>query len=81
MIDRVKGSSEKVGGVDNPRTTPSTEGAGMGGSIQNEAAAKGQTHALHDRGLLLIGIFKMLKAAFFVCVGFGALHLIRKNLG
>jgi uncharacterized membrane protein (DUF2068 family) len=81
MIDRVKGKSEKVGGVDNTRTTPSTEGAGMGGTIQNGMVAKAQTYALHDRGLLLIGIFKMVKAAFFVCVGFGALHLIQKNLG
>ncbi len=34
-----------------------------------------------DRGLLLIGIFKLLKAVFFCCVGFGAIHLIQKNLG
>jgi uncharacterized membrane protein (DUF2068 family) len=34
-----------------------------------------------DRGLLLIGVFKLLKAVFFCCVGFGAIHLIQKNLG
>jgi len=55
----------------------------MGGeTIQTEAISPvGSEHPVHDRGLLLIGIFKMLKAAFFVCVGFGALHLIQKNLG
>ncbi len=34
-----------------------------------------------DSGLLLIGIFKLLKALFFCLVGFGAIHMIQKNLG
>ena len=37
--------------------------------------------AMQDRGLLLIGIFKLTKAVFFCCVGMGAIHLIQKNLG
>ena len=35
----------------------------------------------HARGLLAIGLFKLSKALFFTCVGFGALHLIHSNLG
>lgn len=38
-------------------------------------------HAKRDRGLLLIGIFKLAKAIFFFCIGAGALHLINKDLG
>jgi uncharacterized membrane protein (DUF2068 family) len=33
------------------------------------------------RGLLAIGVFKLLKAVFFIAVGFGALHLVHRNLG
>ncbi len=35
----------------------------------------------HDGGLLAIGIFKLIKSAFFFCVGLGALHLLHKDLG
>ncbi len=34
----------------------------------------------HDRGLLLIGIFKLSKAVFFVFVALGALHFIHHDL-
>jgi len=44
----------------------------------NSEAPEG--HALHDRGLLLIAIFKMAKSAFFFCVGMGALHFLHKDL-
>jgi uncharacterized membrane protein (DUF2068 family) len=37
--------------------------------------------AKHDRGLLLIGLFKLGKAVFFFCVGLGAIHLLHKDLG
>ncbi len=33
------------------------------------------------KGLLLVGIYKMLKVVFFSALGFGALHLIHKNIG
>lgn len=33
------------------------------------------------RGLLLVGIYKMTKVVFFCGLGFGALHLIHRNLG
>jgi len=35
----------------------------------------------HDRGLLLIGLFKLGTAIFFFCVGAGAIHLLHKDLG
>ena len=35
----------------------------------------------HDRGLVAIGIFKLLKSAFFFCMGMGAFHLLHKDLG
>ena len=34
----------------------------------------------HDRGLLLIGLFKLAKAIFFFCVGVGAIHMLHKDL-
>jgi len=35
----------------------------------------------HDRGLLMIGLFKLGKAVFFFLLGFGAIHLLHKDLG
>jgi uncharacterized membrane protein (DUF2068 family) len=37
--------------------------------------------AHRDRGLLLIGIFKLCKSVFFFLVGIGAIHLLHKDLG
>ncbi|HXE07739.1 MAG TPA: DUF2127 domain-containing protein [Acidobacteriaceae bacterium] len=34
----------------------------------------------HDRGLLLIGVWKLLEAVFFFLVGIGAFHLVHKDL-
>ncbi len=34
-----------------------------------------------QRGLFLVGIFKICKAIFFIGVGAGALHLIHRNIG
>jgi uncharacterized membrane protein (DUF2068 family) len=36
---------------------------------------------VHDRGLMLIGIFKLAKAIFFFCIGAGAVHLLHKDVG
>jgi uncharacterized membrane protein (DUF2068 family) len=33
-----------------------------------------------DRGLLLIGLFKLGKCLLFFCLGFGAIHLLHKDL-
>ena len=39
-------------------------------------------HVAHrDRGLLLIGLFKLVKSIFFFCIGVGAIHLLHKDLG
>ena len=35
----------------------------------------------HQRGLLLVGLFKYSKAIFFTAVGAGALNLLHKNVG
>ncbi len=35
---------------------------------------------MHDNGLLLIGLFKLVKALFFFCIGIGAIHLLHKDL-
>lgn len=35
----------------------------------------------HDRGLMLIGLFKLAKAIFFFCIGAGAVHLLHKDVG
>ena len=43
--------------------------------------AETHVHSHHDRGLLLIGLFKLLKSVFFFCIGLGALHLVHKDLG
>src|ERR1700712_4972984 len=38
-------------------------------------------HDSRGRGLLVIGVFKLLKALFFIAVGAGALHLVHQNVG
>ena len=42
-------------------------------------AVEGQP-AAHDSGLLLIGVFKVLKSLFFFCLGIGVFHLMNKDL-
>ncbi len=37
--------------------------------------------SVHDRGLLLIGLFKLVKSIFFFFIGVGAIHLLHKDLG
>jgi len=39
-----------------------------------------QKHAHHDRGLVLIGLFKLGKALLFFCIGVGAVHFLHKDL-
>ena len=39
-----------------------------------------EKHAVGDRGLWLIGIFKLGKSMFFFCLGIGAFHLMHKDL-
>ena len=46
-----------------------------------DGRANAQLRTTHDGGLLAIGIFKLLKSAFFFCVGIGAFHLLHRDLG
>src|SRR6266568_407367 len=48
-------------------------------SIQTEEKGR-HPKSSHDRGLLLIGLFKLAKAIFFFGVGVGAIHLLHKDL-
>jgi uncharacterized membrane protein (DUF2068 family) len=41
----------------------------------------GKVHSSRDRGLWLIGLFKLSKSLFFFCLGIGALHFLHKDLG
>lgn len=54
-------------------------------AIQHSESGIGEAHPIagkhRDGGLLAIGIFKLLKSAFFFCVGLGALHLLHRDLG
>ena len=39
-----------------------------------------ETTGIHKRGLMLIGVFKLFKAAALVALGFGALHYLHHDL-
>jgi len=61
-----------------------------GNAIQKIAHAETRTKKVkekraprtgHQRGLLLVGLFKYSKAIFFTAVGAGALNLLHKNVG
>lgn len=56
--------------------------------IENEAPATPEAEPCpvekdhsHSRGLLLIALFKLAKAAACIAIGFGALHLIHADVG
>lgn len=48
---------------------------------QELSAQRTKARREHQRGLWLVGIFKLSKALFFIAVGAGALHLIHRDLG
>ncbi len=52
----------------------------LGGQESMEVGQKVSRRG-HDRGLLLIGLFKLGKSILFFCLGFGAIHLLHKDLG
>lgn len=55
----------------------------MAASVQiqdQKAESTGHTHREHNRALVMIGVWKLLEAAFFVLVGVGAFHLVHKDL-
>lgn len=48
---------------------------------QQAGVKHGHVARHHDRGLLTIGLFKVLEAVFFLLVGVGAIHFIHRDLG
>jgi len=59
---------------------PGTASGRQGGVAQGQVA-KHHFHLHHDRGLLAIGLFKLIEAVFFLLVGVGALHYVHRDLG
>jgi uncharacterized membrane protein (DUF2068 family) len=53
----------------------STSGHGL-----MQSQDRGRTKHGHDQGLLLIGLFKLGKSILFLCLGFGAVHLLHKDI-
>jgi uncharacterized membrane protein (DUF2068 family) len=51
--------------------------------MEETGTASKHGHAVrhHNRGLVTIGLFKLVEAVFFLLVGFGALHYIHRDLG
>jgi uncharacterized membrane protein (DUF2068 family) len=51
-------------------------------SMGGHGVMQAQEQPVHerDRGLLLIGLFKLGKSIFFFCLGFGAIHLLHKDI-
>jgi uncharacterized membrane protein (DUF2068 family) len=47
----------------------------------DDCLPKDEKHDPRARGLLVIGLFKLSKALFFIAVGVGALHLVHRNIG
>jgi uncharacterized membrane protein (DUF2068 family) len=69
-----------AGDVDNWRFNSSTEAVE---AMENptEPGTTPEVHeAIHDRGLLAIGFFKLAKAIFFFCLGIGAFRLLHRDL-
>ncbi len=58
------------------RTGAKVEGAEMPATAREGSERK----IVHDNGLVLIGLFKLIKAVFFFCVGIGVIHLLHKDL-
>ncbi len=52
----------------------SRSGNGEGSPVRSNSSAD-------QRGLFLVGLFKLSKAIFFTSIGAGALHLVHRNLG
>jgi len=53
------------------------------GINSGDRAGAAQSHIVkrHDKGLLLIGLGKLIEAVFFFLVGVGAIHFIHRDLG
>jgi uncharacterized membrane protein (DUF2068 family) len=53
----------------------------IGTARGHKDGAKGHVHKRHDKGLLAIGLFKLVEAVFFFLVGVGAIHFLHRDLG
>jgi len=51
------------------------------GCVRGMGATHEHAARHHDNGLLLIGLFKLAEAVFFLLVGVGAIHFIHHDLG
>jgi uncharacterized membrane protein (DUF2068 family) len=51
--------------------------------MERSGTAKAVSHAArhHDKGLLAIGLWKLVEAIFFFLVGLGVIHFIHRDLG
>jgi uncharacterized membrane protein (DUF2068 family) len=51
--------------------------------MEDTGSAKGHGHAVkhHDRGLMAIGVWKLVEAVFFFLVGVGVIHFLHRDLG
>ncbi len=76
--------------VDKAQGAPSTsdwmdfadDSRAMGGAMDTDCVSATTGHSsAEQRGLFLVGIFKICKAIFFLGVGAGAIHLIHRNIG
>ncbi|MGI8770353.1 MAG: DUF2127 domain-containing protein [Acidobacteriaceae bacterium] len=47
----------------------------------SSSALKKRERRHHDPGLLIIGVFKLLKGLLFVSLGFGIIHLVHQDVG
>jgi len=50
-------------------------------SGQEAGTTRRHPHKHHNKGLLAIGLFKLVEAIFFFLVGVGAIHFIHRDLG
>lgn len=53
-------------------------GAALG---HRDEGTEGRVRRHHDKGLLAIGVFKLVEAVFFLAVGFGVIHFLHRDLG
>lgn len=60
-------------------TVPSAQTHEADATLHAEHSRSGRDE--DSKGLLFVGIYKLVKVVFFSAIGFGALHLIHRNLG
>ena len=73
MRSRNAGATEEKAVAEEDRTV----------NTELQAGTKTETMPLHPhaRGLLVVGLYKLIKSIFFAALGAGALNLVHRNLG